>query len=84
MEHGGLLSSNRGSNLPGRHVSLPSLTEKDLADVELAIAHGLDPEELDPMLQDAYAAIIHADCVLMKAFEAHYQADPSAYAPLAA
>lgn len=42
VERGGPLSSNRGVNLPGRRVSLPSLTEKDLSDVDLAIAHGVD------------------------------------------
>ncbi len=39
---GGVLSSNRGINLPGQRVSLPSLTEKDFADIELAIAENFD------------------------------------------
>lgn len=42
VERGGVLSSNRGVNLPGRRVSLPSLTPKDLEDVGLAVTHGLD------------------------------------------
>ncbi len=42
VERGGLLSSNRGINLPGRRVSLPSLTEKDDADIDLAIALDFD------------------------------------------
>ena len=33
---GGQLSSRKGINLPGVHVSAPALTEKDLADLELA------------------------------------------------
>ena len=48
-----------------------------------AIAQGLDPDELDTMLEDAYAAIIDEDGVLMRAFESHYAQQPAAYAPLA-
>jgi len=40
--HGGKLSSNKGMNLPGVHVSAPSLTEKDRADLVFAVAHDLD------------------------------------------
>jgi pyruvate kinase len=40
--HGGRLSSNKGMNLPGTHVSAPSLTEKDRADLAFAVAHDLD------------------------------------------
>lgn len=39
---GGLLSSNKGMNLPGIEVSAPSLTEKDRADITFAIAQDLD------------------------------------------
>ncbi len=34
---GGVLSSNKGVNLPNTNVSLPSLTEKDLADLEFIL-----------------------------------------------
>ena len=40
--HGGLLSSNKGMNLPGVRVSAPSLTEKDRADLAFAIEQDLD------------------------------------------
>jgi len=40
--HGGLLSSHKGMNLPGIAVSAPSLTEKDKADLEFAVANELD------------------------------------------
>jgi pyruvate kinase len=39
---GGLLSSNKGMNLPGIEVSAPSLTEKDRADLTFAVAQDLD------------------------------------------
>ena len=40
--HGGLLSSNKGMNLPGIAVSAPSLTDKDRADLAFAVEHDLD------------------------------------------
>ena len=39
---GGLLKQNKGMNLPGIRVSAPALTEKDLVDLEFAIAHDVD------------------------------------------
>lgn len=39
---GNQLSSRRGINLPGRHVSLPSITAKDFDDIEFAIEHKFD------------------------------------------
>jgi pyruvate kinase len=40
--HGGLLKSHKGLNLPGIHVSAPSITEKDLADIAFAVEQSLD------------------------------------------
>ncbi|MEM1059369.1 MAG: pyruvate kinase [Verrucomicrobiota bacterium] len=42
ITRGGTLSSHRGLNMPGRHVSLPSVTEKDFADVDFAIEQSFD------------------------------------------
>jgi pyruvate kinase len=39
---GGKLSSHKGINLPGTAVSVPSLTEKDLRDLEFGIQQGVD------------------------------------------
>lgn len=39
---GGLLKQNKGINLPGIRVSAPSLTEKDLVDLEFAVSQGVD------------------------------------------
>ncbi|MCL2414880.1 MAG: pyruvate kinase [Bacteroidales bacterium] len=40
--NGGILSSRKGVNLPNTRVSLPSLTEKDLADLQFAIDQDID------------------------------------------
>ncbi len=42
VERGGTLSSNRGINLPGQRVSLPSITDKDEEDIALAVALEFD------------------------------------------
>ena len=39
---GGVISSNKGINLPGTEISAPSLTEKDIADLEFGLALGVD------------------------------------------
>ncbi len=39
---GGLLGEHKGINLPGVAVSAPALTDKDKADLEFGLAHGVD------------------------------------------
>ena len=40
--HGGILKSRKGINLPNTKVSAPSLTEKDLIDLEFGLAQDVD------------------------------------------
>jgi pyruvate kinase len=40
--HGGLLGEHKGMNLPGVPLSTPAVTEKDLADLDFGVAHGVD------------------------------------------
>lgn len=40
--HGGILSSKKGVNLPDTEVSLPSLTDKDIEDVNFILEHEVD------------------------------------------
>ncbi|MGI9541801.1 MAG: pyruvate kinase, partial [Cyclobacteriaceae bacterium] len=40
--HGGILKSRKGINLPHTNVSAPSLTDKDIADLELGIANDVE------------------------------------------
>jgi pyruvate kinase len=42
VENGGIVSSRKGVNLPNTKVSLPSLTEKDLRDLEFALKMNVD------------------------------------------
>jgi pyruvate kinase len=40
--NGGILSDNKGMNLPGVALSTPSLTEKDIEDLKFGLAHDVD------------------------------------------
>jgi pyruvate kinase len=40
--NGGLIGENKGINLPGTPVSLPSITDKDKADIDFGLKHGID------------------------------------------
>lgn len=40
--HGGMLSSRKGVNLPHTKISLPSLTEKDLLDLDFILKHDVE------------------------------------------
>ena len=63
---GGVLKNNKGMNLPGVTVSAPSVTEKDMNDLKVGIAEGVDfvalsfirrPEDMNPVreaLANAY------------------------------
>lgn len=42
IEQGGVLSSKKGLNLPNTKVSLPSLSDKDLNDLDFALKHHVD------------------------------------------
>lgn len=40
--HGGVLSSRKGFNLPNTNLSIPSLTEKDIEDLDFGLQHDVD------------------------------------------
>ncbi|HEY0388773.1 MAG TPA: pyruvate kinase [Gaiellales bacterium] len=42
VELGGLISSGKGVNLPGTQLPIPSLTAKDIADLDFALGEGVD------------------------------------------
>lgn len=42
VKTGGMLKSRKGLNLPHTKLSLPSLTEKDISDIDFGVQHGID------------------------------------------
>ena len=42
VENGGPLSSNKSINIPGAHIPLPALTEKDIADIRFGVENDFD------------------------------------------
>ena len=40
--HGGILQSRKGINLPDSNISIPSLTKKDMQDLEFGLQHDID------------------------------------------
>ncbi len=42
VENGGTLSANKSINVPGAHIRLPALTEKDVADIRFGVENGFD------------------------------------------
>ncbi|HWS24755.1 MAG TPA: pyruvate kinase [Anaerolineales bacterium] len=42
VEHGGLISSHKGINLPGVHINIPGYTEKDQIDIKFGLQQNVD------------------------------------------
>ena len=42
VENGGTLSANKSLNIPGVHIQLPALTEKDVDDIRFGVANDFD------------------------------------------
>ena len=42
VENGGVLSANKSINIPGVHIRLPALTEKDMADIRFGVENDFD------------------------------------------
>ena len=42
IENGGSLSANKSLNIPGVHIQLPALTEKDISDIQFAVENDFD------------------------------------------
>ncbi|MBQ8389950.1 MAG: pyruvate kinase, partial [Oscillibacter sp.] len=42
VENGGTLSNNKSINIPGVHIHLPALTEKDVADIRFGVENDFD------------------------------------------
>ena len=60
VQVGGRLSDHKGVNLPGVAVSAPALTDKDVADLEWALALGVDLIALSFVRSASDIAAVHA------------------------
>jgi pyruvate kinase len=73
--NGGTLGENQGINLPGTNISIPSLTPKDLADLEFGMKNGIDVVAVS-FVREA------ADVILAKEAIARYRDDVGVIAKL--
>ena len=73
--NGGMLGENQGINLPGTNVSIPSLTEKDLRDLEFGLKQGVD------LVAISFVRTVH-DVVKAKNAIANYRSDVGLIAKL--
>ena len=73
--NGGMLGANQGINLPGTNVSIPSLTEKDLVDLQFGLKQGVD------LVAISFVRTVH-DVVKAKNAIAAYRSDVGLIAKL--
>jgi pyruvate kinase len=57
---GGTVSNNKGLSLPGMNVSVPALSEKDVADLEFALGLGVDWVALSFVRSPSDIDLVHA------------------------
>jgi pyruvate kinase len=57
--HGGVVSDNKGLSLPATDVSVPALSDKDIADLEFALGLGVDLVALSFVRSPSDAALVH-------------------------
>jgi pyruvate kinase len=59
VTEGGPVSNNKGVSLPGMNVSVPAMSEKDVADLEFALALGVDLIALSFVRSPADIELVH-------------------------
>ena len=60
VTEGGPVSNNKGLSLPGKNVSVPAMSGKDIADLEFALALGVDFIALSFVRSPADIELVHA------------------------
>jgi len=60
VTEGGPVSNNKGLSMPGMAVSVPALSDKDIADLEFALQLGVDLIALSFVRSPADAELVHA------------------------
>jgi pyruvate kinase len=59
VTEGGPVSNNKGISLPGMNVSVPALSEKDIADLKFALSLGVDVVALSFVRSPADVKLVH-------------------------
>ena len=59
VTEGGPVSNNKGISLPGMNVSVPALSEKDIADLKFALSLGVDVVALSFVRSPADIKLVH-------------------------
>jgi pyruvate kinase len=59
VTEGGRVSNNKGLSLPGMNVSVPAMSEKDIADLEFALTLGVDLVALSFVRSPADIELVH-------------------------
>ena len=67
VEDGGVLTERKGLNVPGVRLGAPTLTEKDIADLEFGVQHGVDYVALSFVRGPEDARVIKAELARLHA-----------------
>ena len=59
VTEGGPVSNNKGISLPGMNVSVPAMSEKDIADLKFALSLGVDVIALSFVRSPADVDLVH-------------------------
>ena len=54
VENGGVLSANKSINIPGVHIQLPALTEKDIEDIRFGVENDFDLDRKSTRLNSSH------------------------------
>ena len=63
IENGGIISSNKGINIPGHFVNLPAVTEKDIEDIRFALKEDVDIIAASFVRSKEHVEIIRILCI---------------------
>ena len=63
IENGGIISSNKGINIPGHFVNLPAVTEKDIEDIRFALKEDVDIIAASFVRSKEHVEIIRMLCI---------------------
>ena len=63
IENGGIISSNKGINVPGHFINLPAVTEKDIEDIRFALKEDVDIIAASFVRSKEHVEIIRMLCI---------------------